>query len=333
MNYYTRLISQVTIRRSFVLILLIITFFLIKNFLSLMLFTTITIYLISRFIKFSKRKVQISSKLMTLIMYFFIISAILYLTLKYIPIVAKETIQLLNNLQSFYENTSHLKNVFGYDIYIYVRKIILYIQSKTSSLYHIAQGTISFFTTILFSFILSFFFLIEQDKVISFSNLFLKGRLSWLFGDIYFFGEKFLQSFGKVIYTQIAIAIMNSLLTSLVLIFLKFPHIASLFSMILILSFIPVVGVIISFFPLSIIAYSNGGMKDVIVILITILLVHLLESYVLNPKFMSKNTELPMFFTFIILIFSEHYLGLWGLILGVPIVLFILDILNIKKLN
>ncbi|NKC68570.1 AI-2E family transporter [Vagococcus fluvialis] len=331
MNYYTRLISQVTIRRSIVLTLLIIFFFIIKSFLPLMLLTTITIYLLSQFIKFFRRKVKISSKLMTLVTYFFIISTILYLTLKYIPIVAKETIQLLNSLESFYDNTNHFKNILGYDISIYVRRIIPYLQSKTSSFYHIAQGTVSFFTTILFSFVLSFFFLIEQDKVILFSNLFLKGKLSWLFGDIYFFGEKFLISFGKVIYAQIAIAIMNSLLTSLVLIFLKFPHIASLFSMILILSFIPVVGVVISFFPLSIIAYSNGGVKDVIIILVTILSVHLLESYVLNPKFMSKSTELPMFFTFIILIFSEHYLGLWGLILGVPITLFILDILDIKK--
>lgn len=331
MNYYTRLISQVTIRRSIVLTLLIIFFFIIKNFLPLMLLTTITIYLLSQFIKFFRRKVKISSKSMTLVTYFFIVSTILYLTLKYIPIVAKETIQLLNSLESFYDNTNHFKNILGYDISIYVRRIIPYLQSKTSSFYHIAQGTVSFFTTVLFSFVLSFFFLIEQDKVILFSNLFLKGKLSWLFGDIYFFGEKFLKSFGKVIYAQIAIAIMNSLLTSLVLIFLKFPHIASLFSMILILSFIPVVGVVISFFPLSIIAYSNGGVKDVIIILVTILLVHLLESYVLNPKFMSKSTELPMFFTFIILIFSEHYLGLWGLILGVPITLFILDILDIKK--
>lgn len=331
MNCYTRFVSQVSIRRTIVLILLIIFFFIIKNFLPLMLFTTIIIYLLSRFIKLGRKKIQISSKLMTLFTYFFIISTILYLTLKYIPIVAKETTQLLNSLQSFYDNTNHFKNVLGYDISIYICKIIPYIQNKSSSLYHIAQGTISFFTTILFSFVLSFFFLIEQDKVILFSKKFLNGRLSWLFGDIYFFGEKFLKSFGKVIYAQITIAIMNSLLTSLVLIILKFPHIASLFSMILILSFIPVVGVVISFLPLSIIAYSNGGVKDVIVVLITILLVHLLESYVLNPKFMSKSTELPMFFTFIILIFSEYYLGLWGLILGVPIALFIFDVLDIKK--
>ncbi len=32
--------------------------------------------------------------------------------------------------------------------------------------------------------------------------------------------------------------------------------------------------------------------------LMTILVVHLIESYVLNPKLMSSKTDLPIFYTF-----------------------------------
>ncbi|WP_331666920.1 AI-2E family transporter [Metaclostridioides mangenotii] len=62
--------------------------------------------------------------------------------------------------------------------------------------------------------------------------------------------------------------------------------------------------------------YSPGGIKTVVYVLIIICIIHMLESYILNPKLMSKKTELPIFFTFIILIFSEHFFEVWGLILG-----------------
>jgi len=40
---------------------------------------------------------------------------------------------------------------------------------------------------------------------------------------------------------------------------------------------------------------------------------------------------LPVFFTFIVLIFSEHFFGVWGLIVGIPIFIFLLDLLEVKS--
>lgn len=51
----------------------------------------------------------------------------------------------------------------------------------------------------------------------------------------------------------------------------------------------------------------------------------------LNPKLMSAKTELPIFFTFTVLIFSEHFFGIWGLIIGIPIFVFLLDILDVTN--
>ncbi|EUJ24389.1 hypothetical protein PGRAN_00675 [Listeria grandensis FSL F6-0971] len=87
---------------------------------------------------------------------------------------------------------------------------------------------------------------------------------------------------------------------------------------------------IISCIPLSIIAYSVGGLTDVVVILITIVIVHAVETYILNPKLMSSKTDLPVFYTFIILIFSEHFFGVWGLIVGIPVVVFLFDVLGVR---
>lgn len=48
---------------------------------------------------------------------------------------------------------------------------------------------------------------------------------------------------------------------------------------------------------------------------------------------MSSQTELPTFFIFVILFLSPEFIGMWGLLLGIPIFLFILDILGIKKIE
>jgi predicted PurR-regulated permease PerM len=45
---------------------------------------------------------------------------------------------------------------------------------------------------------------------------------------------------------------------------------------------------------------------------------------------MAAKTELPVFIIFIILLVSEHFMGVWGLLLGIPLFMFLLDLLNIK---
>jgi predicted PurR-regulated permease PerM len=47
---------------------------------------------------------------------------------------------------------------------------------------------------------------------------------------------------------------------------------------------------------------------------------------------MANKTEIPMFYTFILLYLSEHLFGLWGLIIGIPLFTFFLDLMNVKEI-
>ena len=140
-----------------------------------------------------------------------------------------------------------------------------------------------------------------------------------------------MQSFGKVIQTQITISFINCVLSIIMLSILGFPQIFGLGFMIFVLGLIPVAGVIVSLIPLAIIAFTIGGFKMIIYILVLVAILHALESYILNPKLMSQKTKLPVFYTFVVLIVSEHILGIWGLIIGIPIFIFILDVLEVKN--
>jgi predicted PurR-regulated permease PerM len=110
-----------------------------------------------------------------------------------------------------------------------------------------------------------------------------------------------------------------------------FPQLFGLAIMIFFLGLIPVAGVIISLIPLSLIAYSIGGLIQVVYVLLMVMVIHGIEAYILNPKLMSSKTDLPIFYTFIVLIFSEHFFGVWGLIIGIPIFVFFLDVLDVTN--
>jgi len=108
-----------------------------------------------------------------------------------------------------------------------------------------------------------------------------------------------------------------------------FPYIMALSIMIFILGLIPVAGVFISLVPLVIIAFNVGGIYKVIEVVIMIAIIHALEAYLLNPKLMSQRTSLPVSLVFVVLIISQKYLGAWGMLIGVPLFIYVLNVLNI----
>ena len=193
-------------------------------------------------------------------------------------------------------------------------------------------GTLTF--AFVMSLILSFFYTIELRQMNEFSRQFLSSKsLGWFFNDLYYFGKKFVNTFGVVLEAQFFIAICNTVITMICLTFMHMPQIFALGLMVFILSLIPVAGVIISLVPLSMVAYSVGGWRYIAYILIMVVVIHAIEAYVLNPKFMSSRTELPIFYTFVVLLVSEHLFGTWGLIVGVPIFTFLLDIADVKPIG
>ncbi|MED4602450.1 AI-2E family transporter [Paenibacillus validus] len=184
-------------------------------------------------------------------------------------------------------------------------------------------------TTFVLAIILSLVFILEKNRIIAFTSRLKESKISWLYEELEYFGKKFILSFGKVIEAQFLIAIFNTIFTVIGLWILGFPYLFALSIMIFLLSLIPVAGFLISLLPLCIIGYNIGGHLMLIYVLSMIAVLHFLEGYFLNPKLMSSKMNLPMFYTFIVLIFSEHYLGIWGLIVGIPIFVFLLDILDI----
>ncbi len=134
----------------------------------------------------------------------------------------------------------------------------------------------------------------------------------------------FAQVLGRALEAQLFIAIVNSALTALGLYLLGLgASVAFLSVIVFFCSFIPVAGVFISATPIALIALQTAGVKIMIFTLVLIVVIHVIEGYVLNPKIYGSFMRINPVIVLIILTIGGKLFHLWGLILGVPICTYI----------
>ncbi|PEE42373.1 AI-2E family transporter [Bacillus pseudomycoides] len=320
-------------QRLLVLVILALLLYGLKSMINLILITFILTFLMDRFQRFISEKlnrfVRINRKVIIAFLYIVVVTFIVTTLYKYLPVLTIQISQLIYQFKLFFKNPPDNEMIRYVFSVINQMEVSKYIEQGVDVIYQSLANIGKLSLQILLSLILSLFFLLEKERIIVFTSKFEDSKLSIFYKEIAYFGQKFARSFGKVIEAQFLIAVVNCILSVIALVFLGFPQLLVLAVMIFLLGLIPVAGVIISLFPLCIIAYNIGGIAYVVYILIFIAVIHAIESYFLNPKLMSAKTNLPIFYTFMVLIFSEHFLGIWGLIIGIPIFIFLLDVLEV----
>ncbi len=298
--------------------------------LNLVLLTFLIAYIMNSLQHMLTRKlskyIAINSKFIIILLYLALVTIVVFAIINYLPKVfvqikqVKDMLIGLTNMPVPQDEVSQ---------YVYKTLKDLNLQAYVKQGFEYILRISNWGTTFVLAIILSLVFILEKNRVIAFTSRLKESKISWLYEELEYFGKKFILSFGKVIEAQFLIAIFNTIFTVIGLWILGFPYLFALSIMIFLLSLIPVAGFLISLLPLCIIGYNIGGHLMLIYVLSMIAVLHFLEGYFLNPKLMSSKMNLPMFYTFIVLIFSEHYLGIWGLIVGIPIFVFLLDILDI----
>ncbi|MFW2490888.1 AI-2E family transporter [Clostridium chromiireducens] len=325
-------------KRFITLLILFMFLYAMRGMLNLMLLTFVFTYLIHNVSKFLinrfEGKIRINYKVMILAVSLFVTTMLFIIIIDFLPLVIHEFRQVIKQIQEIYYGSSQdneiarlvrekLDQIYGH---IFSAEGINYIVQSISNISRLGIN-------IIISLILSIFFLLEKDRIIFFTYKFKQSKISGICSELEFFWEKFMSSFGKVIEAQIAIATVNGILSTIGLWIIGFPHLLGFGMMVMLLGLIPVAGVIISLLPLSIVAFNNGGLVHVVYILIMVALLHAFEAYILNPKLMSSKTKLPIFYTLSILLVSEHLGGVLGLIIGIPIFMFILDVIEVPYVN
>lgn len=343
MEYIISFLKKPIIKKLLTLAVVCLFLYFMRSMMNLLLLTFLFTYLMYSAQKFLHGiiekvfTVKISKVIVTLIMYVILLGLIVLGIYKYFPVAIKQLVNILNEIVEMLTNMKG--RVYNDPILDYLVNLLqnidigTYLENKSGVLFKMAGNVGELGLNILLSLILSLFFILEKDRVVRFVSAMKDSKISGFFSELQYFGDRLMNSFGKVIQAQILIALCNSVLSIIGLWVLGFKQLLGLGVMIFLFSLIPVAGVAFSFIPLSIIAFRMGGVTQVLYVVIMILAIHAIEAYVLNPKLMSIKTNLPVFVTFLILIISEQFMGIWGLIIGIPIFIFILDLLEINAID
>lgn len=322
-------------KRFIILVGIALALYLMRSMINLILLTFIITYLMNQLTTKTTKSIRkytpMNEKAVTVTLYLLLVAGIVAVIYKYLPIVTQQITQLFDLIASF--NLDPDDNEIARYLAPTFEKIELgkYLEQGVDLTLKNITNIGKIIMQILISLILSLFILLEKNRIIEFTAKFKDSKIGALYDELHYFSRIFIRSFGKVIEAQFIIAAVNCVLSVIALSIMGFPHLIALGIMLFILGLVPVAGVIISLIPLSIIAYSIGGLMYIVYILVIVMVLHAIEAYFLNPKLMSAKTDLPIFYTFMVILFSEHFLGVWGLIIGIPLFMFLLDILGVTS--
>ncbi|QNR68092.1 AI-2E family transporter [Paenibacillus peoriae] len=319
------------VRRVAVLAIIVLLLFMLRSMMNIMLLTLLLTILIGSIYngvnKLVKRFVNVPSMIVLLLVYGLLILIMVWGVYRMVPLIIVQVKQVYLMIQQAYmypDRNQWNETIIEFMDTLNVQRLF---EPGLSAVMKVSQLG----TQLLVSIILSLFFLMEKSYITRFTATFVDSKLGWFFKEVGHFGRMFLGTFGKVLEAQLLISLINCILTTIALWIMGFPNLLGLALIIFVLGLVPVAGVFISLAPLGLIAFSVGGIQYVIYLVILIVVIHAIEAYFLNPKLMSSKTNLPIFFTFVVLIFSEHLIGIWGLIVGIPLFVFFLDLIGIKR--
>ncbi len=344
--------------------LLIIFFYILRDFLWLFLLTFIFWYLalsLWEFFKentdffisrtFSDRKTRkilktiFSIKFFVIIEYIWFIILILILFTKLIPNIIQELYEIaksIPDLKIYIDNINDKLNDFKQikEIWWSFSKILnnsdIFSEKNLEILKSVFEQikTASWILIKIFlALVLSFIFIIDINKVKSYFAWIKKTSFSFFYYEYSLIANIVVDSFGRVFKAQAIIAFINTTLTVIWLIIIgfiykmTFPFIYTLAMIVFIAWFIPVAWVFISSIPIIIVAITMVGWIEAwFLVLILILAVHFIEAYYLNPKILSSFMEMPISMTFLILIISEHLFWVIWLVVWVSMFYFIKEL-------
>ena len=129
------------------------------------------------------------------------------------------------------------------------------------------------------------------------------------------------------------ISLFNACLTlvALSLIGVKYKFILAF--VVFLFSFVPVMGVILSGIPICAIAIlqPGGSIMMALQVLVAIAIIHLIEGMILSPRIIGKIGHLHPVLVIAILLVAEKFFGMWGLVLGVPVAIYIIRVVILNS--
>ncbi len=183
-------------------------------------------------------------------------------------------------------------------------------------------GSIQFLLGIL----LSFLILWDFDHVAKDLNMWRDSPVGAFFAEAASSVIDFSRVVGTAFQCQLVIALLNAAITCVGLFILNIHPLVLLTTIVFLFGLIPVLGVFISSVPIILISFNEYGLNHALMTLGMIVVVHMLEAYVFNPRIYAARFHLNPVIVLIILLVAHELAGVWGMLLGIPVTHYVLNI-------
>ena len=285
---------------------------------------------------YQKSKLQLVAKksrsLSILTVYLVIIILLMILINFILPVVLESVVDLINNIQNYYEiaidNYNHLpeddilksdmvnnaiRTIQSIDIkqYFQLDKILAYVISAIDAI----TGVFS----LLVAFIVSVYILAERTQILNF----LKRLAEAIFKEKTYknLGKYFNNSneiFFKFIASQFLDAIIVGILVTIAMTIMGIRYAPLLGFLIGLSNMIPCIGAIVATVIAAIITLITGGLSQAIWMLIVVIILQQMDAHIINPKIIGQSLKIsPLLVIFAIMV-GGAYFGILGMFLSVP---------------
>ena len=194
------------------------------------------------------------------------------------------------------------------------------IESWKQNPLEIGQSVLGAASTFLLSLLFSFLIVLDLPKLRRGIEGLSKTKIGFIYDEVADNIAGFGRVLGQALEAQLFIAVCNTILTAIGCWMMGLPNLLVLSTIVFFCSFIPVVGTFISTTPICLLALQAGGVSTMVIAIIMICVIHALETYVLNPQIYGHHMHMNPVLVLIVLTIGGKLFGVWGLLLGIPIV-------------
>ncbi len=193
----------------------------------------------------------------------------------------------------------------------------------TTTLFGLGGTILSYGSAFLLSLLFSFLIVLDLRKLTQGVEGLAGTKVGFIYSEVAHTIRDFAKVLGRALEAQLIIAIINTVLTGIGIYFMGLPNLVFLCTIVFFCSFIPVAGVFLSSVPICLVALQEDGAKMMFIAIGLILLIHFIEAYFLNPKVFGHHLRMNAVVVLIVLTIAGKLFGVWGLILGLPMVNYI----------
>jgi len=211
------------------------------------------------------------------------------------------TIQEVFGLEGNHEGTSNIKEIF-------------------IALTNIGGKLLATGSAFLLSLLFSFLIVLDLPRLTASVRSLKDTSIGFIYREVAEDLKQFANTLGRALEAQLFIGLLNTFLTAIGLYVLGLhENIAFLSVIVFLCSFVPVAGVFVSSIPICLLALQESGVSHMLLAIGLIVFIHMIETYILNPKIYGHHLHMNPVLVLSILTIGGKLFHVWGLILGVPI--------------